>query len=152
MEHRAEINWTVQGDFAKGQYSRAHEWHFDGGLTVPGSASPHIVPAPYSDASAVDPEEAFVAAIASCHMLWFLDLTRRAGHSVSTYNDSAVGKMARNDQGFDWIEKIILNVRVTWDGEPPDQATQEALHHQSHAACFIANSVRTEIVTNIIEG
>ena len=151
MSVRGEFQ-RVSGDFARGQYSRAHSWTFDGGQTVPGSASPDIVPPPYSDPSAVDPEEAFVAAIASCHMLWFLDRARRAGHGIRDYHDAAVGEMAKTEAGRDWIEKVTLNIHVTWDGEPPDRAAQEALHHTAHEACYLANSVRTQIVTNIIEG
>ena len=152
MQHRADIRWTAKGDVARGQYSRAHSWSFDGGLTVPGSASPDIVPAPYSDAAAVDPEEAFVASVASCHMLWFLDLARRAGHVPQSYHDAAVGQMSRSSEGKMWIDRITLNICVVWADDAPDRAAHEALHHAAHEACFIANSIRTDIVTNIIEG
>lgn len=151
MKHRAEIRWTAEGDVAKGTYSRAHTWHVDGGLTVPASASPHIVPPPYSDPSAIDPEEALIASVSACHMLWFLDLARRDGFAAASYHDNAVGRMAKNDQGQDWIAEITLNIRVTWTVDSPDRATHSALHHAAHRACFIANSVRSKIVTNILD-
>jgi organic hydroperoxide reductase OsmC/OhrA len=150
--HRAEVHWTASGDVARGQYSRGHTWTVDGGLTLPASASPDIVPLPYADPAAIDPEEAFVASVASCHMLSFLDLARRDGYTAASYHDQAEGRMAKNKQGLNWIEEIILNIRVTWSGTPPDRATHDALHHAAHRVCFIANSVRTRITPNIIEG
>src|SRR6478609_1641173 len=99
--YNATIRWTRtgDGDFAKGQYSRAHEWTFDGGLTVPASASPHIVPAPWSDAAGVDPEEAFIGSLSSCHMLFFVDFARRAGLVVESYADHAEGVLEKRADG-----------------------------------------------------
>ena len=149
--HQVDIRWTCDGDFAANDYARAHVWEFDGGVTVPASASPDIVPVPRSRADAVDPEEAFVASLSSCHMLWFLDYARQAGWAVASYHDHATGRMV-NDAGKIWIPRVDLNITVTWDGAAPDRAAHEALHTQAHHACFIANSVKTRIVTNILEG
>jgi organic hydroperoxide reductase OsmC/OhrA len=152
MLHRADIHWAANGDFRRNRYSRAHEWRFDGGAVVPASASPDIVPVPLSAPEAVDPEEAFVAALSSCHMLWFLDFARRAGFSAARYHDAATGRMTRNDDGNLWVSRVDLTISVDWDGDAPDPATHEALHHKAHAACYIANSVRTEVVTTIVKG
>jgi organic hydroperoxide reductase OsmC/OhrA len=152
MVHKAGIRWELDGDFARGAYARAHRWQFDGGAEVPGSASPDIVPPPHSDPTAVDPEEAFVASIASCHMLWFLDLARRAGHEVLAYSDDAVGAMTRTPEGAYWISRVDLNPMVVWAEPVPDPAAQADLHHKAHKACFIANSVKSEIVVNLPEG
>lgn len=147
--HGARIVWTAKGDFAKGKYSRAHEWQFDGGTVVPASSSPSVVPAPYSEASGVDPEEAFVASLASCHMLWFLDLARRAGYVATDYEDAAEGVMEHVD-GRLCITRVTLRPRTRWS-VAPDRQTEAALHHAAHEECFIANSVRTEIVI-LLEG
>ena len=138
--HTATVRWAALPgeDYARGQYSRAHFWHFDGGAVVRASASPTIVPAPWSDAAAVDPEEAFVASLASCHMLFFLDFARRAGAVVTAYEDAAEAVMAKGEDGRMRITKVTLRPRVEFAGEVPDL---EALHHQAHEACFIANSV-----------
>jgi len=145
--YTATIRWTRQGDgdFAKGQYSRAHTWEFDGGMTVPASASPHIVPQPWSDLNAVDPEEAFVASLSSCHMLFFLDFARRAGFTIDDYVDEAEGVLEKRDDGKMAMTRVTLRPRVTWGGEAPDEATLADLHTQAHEACFIANSVTTEV-------
>ena len=145
--HRAHVVWRAQGDVAAGRYSRAHEWRFDAGAVVPASASPAVVPEPWSRPEAVDPEEAFVAAIASCHMLWFLDLARRDGHRPASYEDHAEGRMGRRRDGRAWVEAVTLRVRCGWDGSAPDLPSQEALHDRAHRACFVANSVRTRIET-----
>ena len=143
--HTATIRWAASPgeDYAKGQYSRAHEWVFDGGAVVRASASPTIVPAPWSDAGAVDPEEAFVASLASCHMLFFLDFARRAGAVVTAYEDAADAVMGKSADGKVRITKVTLRPRVEFAGAVPDLA---ALHHQAHAACFIANSVTCAVV------
>ena len=143
--HTATIRWAASPgeEYAKGKYSRAHEWAFDGGVVVAASASPTIVPAPWSDASAVDPEEAFVASLASCHMLFFLDFARRAGAVVTAYEDSAEAVMAKGEDGKVRITKVTLRPRIEFAGEVPDV---DALHHQAHEACFIANSVTCEVV------
>jgi len=144
--YQATIDWQSDGAaFTKGRYSRAHTWSFDGGAVWPASASPSVVPLPFSDETAVDPEEAMVAAISSCHMLWFLDYARRAGFTVTRYRDSAVGQMTTEADGRMWLSHVDLRPEVTWDGAAPDPATLRNLHHQAHESCFIANSVKTEI-------
>lgn len=146
--YTATIRWSAKPDeaFAKGQYSRAHAWAFDGGAVVPASASPHIVPAPWSDAGGVDPEEAFVASLASCHMLFLLDFAKRAGFAVAAYVDEAEGVLGKLPDGRMAMTHVTLRPRVTWAGDPPDPAALADLHHQAHQACFIANSVTTEVV------
>ena len=146
--HTADVIWTCDGDFASGQYSRAHLWRFDGGIEVPAAPSPSIVPPPLGMTEAVDPEEAFVASISSCHMLWFLDVAYRAGWSVTSYRDHAAGALKQAD-GRVWIPRVDLNVTVEFDGARPDDEAHMALHDKAHHACFIANSVKTEIVVNL---
>jgi len=146
-DYHAEVHWT-RGEqaFTDNRYSRRHDWHFDGGATLPGSSSPHSVRLPYSDPSAVDPEEAFVAAIASCHMLWFLSLAAKAGWVVDDYRDAAVGVMAPNAQGQMAVTVVTLRPAVRYGGERrPDEAEQARLHHEAHASCYIANSVSSEV-------
>jgi organic hydroperoxide reductase OsmC/OhrA len=146
-EYRAVVAWRLAGeDYAKGRYSRGHEWRFDGGVTVPASASPSVVPPPFSRADAVDPEEALVAAISSCHMLTFIDLARRAGVEVRAYEDEAVGVMERIAQNRMAVTKVRLRPRIVFGGAPPDAAKLDRLHREAHELCFIANSVKTEIV------
>ena len=148
MSHTATIRWIRkgEGDFAKGQYSRAHEWLFDGGARVAASPSPHVVPAPWSDSGGVDPEEAFVASLSSCHMLFFIDFARRAGLVVDEYVDAAEGVLEKRSDGRFAMSRVTLRPRVTWNGEPPQDATIADLHHRAHEACFIANSVTTKVV------
>ena len=145
--YTATVRWSASPgeDYAKGQYSRAHSWTFDGGAVVPASASPHIVPAPWSDAAAVDPEEAFIASLASCHMLFFLDFARRAGVVVASYEDEAEGFMEKGDDGRTRITKVTLRPRIAFEDLAPDGAALDALHHKAHEACFIANSVTTKV-------
>lgn len=146
-DYFATVEWRRNGAvFSDNRYSRAHVWRFDGGLTVPGSSSPHVVRAPYSDPAAVDPEEAFVASVSSCHMLWFLVLAVKAGLVVDSYTDEAVGVMEKNAQGKLAITRISLRPRIEFSGtKVPSAAELDALHHKAHEECFIANSVRTEI-------
>jgi organic hydroperoxide reductase OsmC/OhrA len=148
--YTATIRWNRGDapDFARGQYSRAHEWAFDGGHVMKASASPHVVPAPWSDLEGVDPEEAFVASLSSCHMLFFLDFARRAGFVVETYVDEAEGVLEKRADGKMWMSRVTLRPRVTWGGDPPDEAALADLHHKAHEACFIANSVTTEVVVD----
>jgi organic hydroperoxide reductase OsmC/OhrA len=145
--YTATIRWncTGDGDFAKGQYSLAHEWAFDGGAVVPASPSPHIVPAPWSDTAGVDPEEAFVASLSSCHMLFFVDFARRDGLVIDSYVDEAEGVLEKGADGRMAMTRVMLRPRVEWDGETPDAAKLADLHHRAHEACFIANSVKTEV-------
>jgi organic hydroperoxide reductase OsmC/OhrA len=150
MSHIAKISWVLADApevFAKGAYSRAHQWAFDGGAVVAASSSPSVVPLPFSDPAGVDPEEAFVAALSSCHMLWFLDLARRAGFVLLSYEDAAVGEMAPVE-GRLCITRVTLNPKVSW-AIAPDAAREAALHHAAHEECFIANSVKTEVVINL---
>jgi len=145
-EYRATIVWRMEGeDFAKGRYSRAHEWHFDGGAVVPGCASPGVVPAQFIREDAVDPEEAFVAALSSCHMLFFIDLARHAGLILESYVDEAVGVLGDIAPKKKAVTEVTLRPKIVFGGEPPDKAKLEALHHQAHELCFIANSVTSKI-------
>lgn len=143
----AEVLWTRDGqDFLDKRYSRRHTLRFDGGLTIPGSSSPQVVPVPYSDPAAVDPEEAFVAALSSCHMLWFLSLAAERGFRVDRYADTASGVMGRNAEGRIAMTQVTLRPAVAFSGASlPDRDAILALHHAAHEACFIANSVRTEV-------
>jgi organic hydroperoxide reductase OsmC/OhrA len=146
--YTATIRWSREGaeGFAKGQYSRAHEWAFDGGAVVPASASPQVVPKPWSDDGGVDPEEAFIASLSSCHMLFFLDFARRAGLVVDSYVDEAEGVMEKREDGRIWMSRVTLRPRVDWSGEKrPSEPEIADLHHKAHEACFIANSVTTEV-------
>ena len=147
-EHRAIITWKRTGaDFIKGKYSREHTWAFDGGLTVPASSSPSVVRVPYSNPAAVDPEEAFVASIASCHMLTYVYEASRAGFQVDAYEDEAVGAMAKNEKGVPWVSVVTLNPKITYSGEKlPSHADEQRLHHLAHEQCYIANSVKTKII------
>jgi organic hydroperoxide reductase OsmC/OhrA len=145
----AEVRWQRGADeaFTDRRYSRAHTWHFDGGVVVPGSSSPHSVPLPFSRADHVDPEEAFVAAIASCHLLTFLFLAAKAGLTVDAYVDAAFGVMAPNEQGRLAVTQVTLRPAIVFSGGTvPSDADVARLHHESHEQCYIANSVRTEIV------
>lgn len=146
-EHKAVIRWNRNGpDFVKGKYSREHTWTFDGGATVPASPSPSVVPAPWSNAANVDPEEAFVASISSCHMLTFLWLVSREGFQADSYEDEAVGVITKNERGVPWVSAVTLRPRIVWSGEKlPTPADLEQLHHHAHEQCFIANSVKTVV-------
>lgn len=147
-EYTATMHWQRQpGEaFNDNRYHRRHDWHFDGGAVVPGSSSPRTVPLPWSDAAAVDPEEAFVAALASCHLLWFLHLAGKAGWVVDDYRDAAVGVMARNAGGKLAMTEVTLRPVVRFAGERRPTAQQhESLHHDAHAQCFIAQSVTSAV-------
>ncbi|MDB5963848.1 MAG: peroxiredoxin [Polaromonas sp.] len=145
--YTAEVVWTRDGaDFAGNRYSRRHLLRFDGGLEVPGSSSPHVVPLPMSDASALDPEEAFVASLSSCHMLWFLSLAGKGHWCVDRYHDAAEGVLAKNAAGKLAMTVVTLRPAVVFSGErQPTPGHIDALHHAAHEACFIANSVTTEV-------
>jgi organic hydroperoxide reductase OsmC/OhrA len=150
-EHKASIAWAFSGgDFLKGRYSRDHTWRFDGGVTLPASPSPSVVPTPYSNPANVDPEEAFVAAIASCHMLTFLYLASREGIEVTSYEDEAVGVMTKNERGVPWVSSVLLSPQVTYRASSAPSSEQERrLHEAAHHGCFIANSVKTEITVRL---
>jgi organic hydroperoxide reductase OsmC/OhrA len=148
MAHVATIDWSGKPgeDFAAGHYSRAHEVIFDGGFTVPGSASPSVVKAPWSVEAAADPEEMLIAALSSCHMLTFLDKARRAGFVVSRYRDQAEGVMRRTAEGKIAVTRVALRPAITFKERQPTPEELDALHHAAHEECFIANSVKTEVV------
>ena len=148
-QYGATIEWEGQGDFRANRYSRAHAWRFDGGAVVPASSSPQVVPLPMSDAAGVDPEEALVASVSSCHMLWFLHLARDAGLEVTRYSDAAVGTMAKDERGRMAMTRIVLRPEIEFAGAAPDAESLARLHHEAHEKCFIANSLRTEI---LVEG
>lgn len=145
--HSATVIWE-RGDasFTDNQYSRVHQWRFDGGAQISASASPHVVPAPHSDAAAVDPEEVFVAALSSCHMLFFLAFAAKRGFVVDRYEDEAEGVLAKDDEGRRAITRVTLRPRVSYAADMPDADQESAMHHRAHKACFIANSVSSEIV------
>lgn len=145
-EYLATIRWKTSGEFSKGTYSREHTWSFDGGLTVPASSSPHSVRLPFSNPANLDPEEAFVAAISSCHMLTFLWLAYRGGFEVTSYEDEAVGVMTKNERGVPWVSTVTLRPRITWGASRPSPDKEEELHHGAHDGCYIAQSVKTEIL------
>ena len=147
-QHTALIKWhCTSPDFLQGRYSREHTWTFDGGLTVAASPAPSVVPAPWSNPAHVDPEEAFVASLASCHMLTFLWVAGRDGFQAGSYEDNAVGEMTKNEQGVPWVSKVTLRPRIAWSGAKlPTPEDLDHLHHLAHKQCFIANSVKTEIV------
>ncbi len=146
-EYHALIHWERgEAKFTDSRYSRGHRWRFDGGTEVPASSSPLVVRTPYSVAAAVDPEEAFVASLSSCHMLWFLDLAARAGYVVDDYRDDALGIMGADSAGRTAMLSVTLRPAVRFGGERrPDQSGLEGLHHRAHEACFIANSVRSAV-------
>jgi organic hydroperoxide reductase OsmC/OhrA len=146
-EYRARIVWRRSGEgFSQGRYSRAHEWAFDAGLTVPASASPGVVPAAFVREDAIDPEEALIAALSSCHMLTFLDLARRAGFVIDSYDDAASGVLEQIAPGRMAVTRVTLRPRIVFQDKVPDEARLDELHHRAHETCFIANSVRTEIL------
>ena len=145
--YSALITWQRAGQpFSDKRYSRSHQWAFDGGAVVAGSSSPQVVPLPMSDAAAVDPEEAFVASLSSCHLLWFLDIACRAGWVVDDYRDAASGVLAKGADGRLMMTQVTLRPDVRFAGErQPDAAEIQHLHHAAHDACFIANSVRSDV-------
>jgi organic hydroperoxide reductase OsmC/OhrA len=146
-QHSAIVNWqAAPGGFKKRRFSRVHQWQFDGGLEVPASASPAVIGKPWSDPAAVDPEEAFVAAIASCHMMSFLYLASELEWEVVSYADHAEGTLAANLQGRQAITAVLLNPAIEFAaGKTPPAAEISTLHEQAHELCFIANSVSTKI-------
>ena len=146
MNHAATVEWT-RGDqaFVDQKYSRAHVWRFDGGAVVPGSSSPAGVPLPYSDASAVDPEEAMIASLSSCHMLWFLAVAAKAGWVVDRYLDDASGELDRDEAGKRYLARVTLAPVTTFAGPAPSQDALDALHHVAHDHCEMAHSVRAAI-------
>jgi len=146
--HGAEISWErgTGETFTDRRYSRAHSWRFDGGALVPASSSPHNVPVPFSRVEHVDPEEAFVAAISSCHMLTFLYVAAKSGYLVDRYHDAAVGETGHVENGREGVTRVTLSPVVEFAGPRlPDDREVARLHHEAHEDCYIANSVRTTI-------
>ena len=140
-EHRASIEWSREGDFVYEKYSRQYVWRFEGGISVTGQAAPANIPKTAPSGAGVDPEQAFVAAISSCHMLWFLHLACQRKFVVERYVDDAVGVLDGT-----WMSKITLRPRVSFSGKAPSDEEHRALHHMAHEKCFIANSVKGEVL------
>jgi organic hydroperoxide reductase OsmC/OhrA len=139
-KYTATISWSADSDeaFSSNRYTRGHTWEFDGGVLVPASSSPNSVRLPFSVEAAVDPEEALVAAVSSCHMLSFL---------VTSYRDEAFGEMETMADGRQWVSRITLDPQINWSGNKmPDAEALAHLHHEAHQICYIANSIRSEIV------
>jgi organic hydroperoxide reductase OsmC/OhrA len=147
-QHKATIHWQqTSPEFLQGKYSREHTWSFDGGLTVPASSSPAVVRVPFSNPAHIDPEEAFVASLSSCHMLTFLHLARLAGFQVDRYDDDAVGVTTPNERRVPWVSTVTLNPKVVYGGDKQPTPEEEGrLHHEAHEGCFISQSVKTEVI------
>lgn len=145
--YNATVVWErAAAVFVDNRYSRGHLWRFDGGAEVAASSSPLVVPLPFSVAEAVDPEEAFVASLSSCHMLWFLSIAAKRGFVVDRYVDEAVGVMARNHEGKLAMTEVTLRPTVRFaPAGCPSLSDFQALHHEAHDECFIASSVRTVV-------
>jgi organic hydroperoxide reductase OsmC/OhrA len=151
-EYSAKIQWNRASDeaYIDNKYSRGHKWSFDGGVVVSASSSPHIVPLPYSVQEAIDPEEAFVASLSSCHMLFFLSIAAKNRYIVDEYVDQALGIMEKNKEGKQAITRVTLRPQVKFSGaKVPTHTDLERMHHESHEQCFIANSVTAVITTEI---
>ncbi|MEX0945460.1 MAG: OsmC family protein [Balneolaceae bacterium] len=147
--YKATIQWSRDRDqtFTDNRYSRGHDWLFDGGLKIPASASPNVVPLPLSIEENIDPEEAFVASLSSCHMLFFLSIAAKRGWVVDHYIDQAVGEMGKGEGGTLFMQRVILRPEISFSGSnQPSKKEISEIHHESHTQCFIANSVKTEVV------
>jgi organic hydroperoxide reductase OsmC/OhrA len=152
--YTAKIVWKTDttDNFTKNRYTRGHTWSFDGGIEVPASSSPHAVRLPFSVEAAVDPEEALVAAAASCHMLTFLWVAARKGFRIDSYDDDAVGEMTAGTDGKQWVSKITLDPKIEWAGDTlPTPEEVSAMHHEAHDGCYIANSIKSEVVVAGVE-
>ena len=150
-EYLATIKWhRGKQPFKDNKYSRSHTWEFDGGLTVPASASPHVVPSPMSVEYNVDPEEAFVASLSSCHMLFFLSIAGEKGYVVDSYTDNAVGTMEKDKANKVSMTSVLLRPEVRLSGQQASIKELELMHEQAHEMCFIANSVKTEVSIKIV--
>ncbi|MCM3904902.1 MAG: OsmC family protein [Pyrinomonadaceae bacterium] len=152
MAYNVRVFWKKKLDepFVDNKYSRSHTWTFDGGIELAASSSPHVVPLPMSNEFAVDPEEAFIASLSSCHMLWFLSLAVEKNYVVESYEDNAEGVLAKNEEGKLAITQVTLRPKVIFDNKhapAPEQIVE--LHHSAHEKCFIANSVKTKI--NVVQ-
>jgi organic hydroperoxide reductase OsmC/OhrA len=150
--YRASVAWALEdgGDFPKGRYSRGHQVAFEGGVEIPGTASAHVVGNRWAVEGAVDPEQMLVASLSSCHMLSFLHVAREAGFVAASYRDEAEGLMEKNAEGRLAVTRVALRPQIEWVGAAPDAAALEHLHHAAHETCFIANSVKTEVVVEAV--
>ncbi|MEM8962719.1 MAG: OsmC family protein [Acidobacteriota bacterium] len=148
-DYTATVAWQRDGQtFTDNAYSRGHQWRFDGGTVIEASSSPHIVPLPHSVAANVDPEEAFVASLSSCHMLFFLAIAAKRRFVIDSYEDEAIGIMARDVDGNQAMTLVTLRPKAIFSGDrQPTDEQIEMMHHQAHRQCFIANSVKTEVRT-----
>lgn len=153
-EYKAQVSWSRgHSPFSGSRYSRGHRWRFDGGVEVPASSSPQVVPLPHSIEAAVDPEEAFVASLSSCHMLWFLSIADRRGFIVDSYRDEASGVMAQDGSGKCAITRVTLRPEAIFDaGNPPTPEEVLGMHEQAHEQCFIARSVKTQVRCEPVQG
>ena len=151
-DYYATVTWLRGGEnFSDNKYSRAHTWAFDGGTTIPASPSPHVVPAPMSVEENVDPEEAFIASLSSCHMLFFLSIAAKRGFVIDEYIDAAVGTLGRDGAGKMAMVKVVLKPAIRFSGDKlPTHEQQEKMHHEAHNLCFIANSVKTQVEIMIL--
>jgi len=145
-QYTAVVVWERNGAvFTDNRYSRGHRWRFDGGVEIPASASPHVVPLPMSVQAAVDPEEALVASLSSCHMLFYLSIAARRGFVIDQYRDEAVGQMTKVD-GKLAMTVVTLRPDVHYGGDArPTREQEDAMHHEAHDECFIARSVKTDV-------
>ena len=152
-EYTSVVIWEREGaPFTDNRYSRGHRWLFDGGVEIPASSSPHVVPLPMSMAAAVDPEEAFVASLSSCHMLWFLSIAAKRGYMVERYRDEAVGTMEKDSTGHVSMTRVTLRPEALFVGDKRPTIEQlAALHHEAHEECYIARSVKTEVRCEPVE-
>lgn len=149
--YAATILWERnEARFTDNRYSRVHSWRFDGGAEISASSSPDVVPPPFSDPAAVDPEQAFVASLSSCHMLWFLHIAAQHGFVVERYEDEAEGVMEKDKRGKQAMTHVALRPRVSYEGAEPSKDEEAKMHHEAHENCFIANSVRTEVVVEAL--
>jgi len=145
-QYRVLVKWQRNGAaFTDHRYSREHSWNFDAGIEIRASASRHVVPLPYSVEEAVDPEEAFVAALAGCHMLWFLSIAAQRGFVVESYQDEAIGVLAMNPDGKLAMTQVTLSPKLVFAGKRPSADQHEAMHREAHEECFIARSVKTDV-------
>lgn len=152
--YTAKISWKNGSpeSFTKNQYTRGHMWSFDGGIEVPASSSPHSVRVPFSVEAAVDPEEALVASASSCHMLTFLWIAATKGFLIDSYEDNAVGEMTKGGDGKQWISKITLDPQIAWSGDKNPTSEEIAeMHHSAHEGCYIANSIKSEVMVKGVE-
>lgn len=144
--YHATVRWTRGADeFLRQKYSRGHTWTFDEGVSIAASASPHSVRAPWHVTAAVDPEEALTAALASCHMLFFLSFASKAGFTVESYEDAPEGLMEKGDDGKEWMRRFTLRPVVTFKERAPSQEEFDAMHHAAHEACYVANSLKGSV-------